>query len=154
MSQPPKKKRLALALAGGILALLFVAFAVWIIHEANIGRDNALFKLVRATPYGDKIGHFFLAGFLTVVANFFLSHRVWRLGRVPLPVGSLLIVSLAALEEASQFYLPTRSLDFMDFVANLVGILAFSLPVFFVQRKRRSAAGWAGSAKGRRDFRE
>jgi len=59
-----------------IAGIAFFVFVIWIIHEANIGRDNFLFKTVRATPFGDKIGHLFLAGFLTLVIIFLLQNRV------------------------------------------------------------------------------
>ncbi len=127
-----------LLVLSGILTL---AFTIWLIHEANIGRDNALFKLVRATPYGDKIGHILLAGILTLIANYFLKNRVWRVARVPLPVGSLIVVAILALEEASQYYLPTRSLDIIDALANLAGIALFSIPALVFRRRTNPPVG-------------
>lgn len=117
--------------------LCFLAFTVWIIHEANIGRDNALFVLVRKTPYGDKIGHFFLAGLLTLAANFVLRNRSWQLGYLRLPIGSLVVLGLAVLEESSQHFLAYRSLDLADAIANLAGIATFSIPAL-VSRSRRA----------------
>lgn len=120
-----------------IFAALFLVFTVWIIHEANIGRDNFIFKTVRATPYGDKIGHFFLAGTLTLIANFLLKYRFLNLKSLILPYGSLLILAIAILEESSQNFLPTRTLDIKDALANFAGILAFSIPAILVARRKR-----------------
>lgn len=134
----PKRSKLfycALSLAG----LAFLVFTVWIIHEANIGRDNILFKTVRATPYGDKIGHVLLAGFLTLVLNFFLRNRAIRTGKLILPWGSLAVFAVAVLEEASQYFLPTRSLDINDALANVLGILIFSIPAIVMRRRADSA---------------
>ncbi len=116
-------------------ALSFLVFTIWIIHEANIGRDNFIFKTVRATPYGDKIGHFFLAGTLTLIANFLFRHRAFRL---ILPYGSLAVLAIAIIEESSQYFLPTRSLDIMDAMANVLGILVFSIPTLLLAKKRKS----------------
>jgi len=123
----------AASLLGALSAL---AFIVWIIHEANIGRDNALFHAARATPYGDKLGHVLVAGVLTLVANFLARQRVLRIVRLPLPIGSLLVLGLAIAEEASQLYLPTRSFDLADGIANLCGIALFSIPTILASRKR------------------
>lgn len=129
MAKRSKLYYLALTIAG----LGFLVFTVWIIHEANIGRDNILFKTVRATPYGDKIGHVLLAGFLTLVLNFFLRNRALRPWKLILPWGSLAVLALAVAEEASQYYLPTRSFDVVDALANLLGILLFSIPAIVIR---------------------
>ncbi|MDQ8198145.1 VanZ family protein [Pelagicoccus enzymogenes] len=131
-------KRRIITLAVTCCAIAFLVFTVWIIHEANIGRDNILFKTVRATPYGDKIGHFFLAGILTLTANFLFRHRCWRLARLSVPYGSILILAIAIIEEASQYFLPTRSLDIYDALANFAGILAFSVPAILWPRPAKS----------------
>ncbi|MBK1880648.1 VanZ family protein [Pelagicoccus mobilis] len=122
---------LAVSLAG----IAFLVFTVWIIHEANIGRDNILFKTVRATPHGDKIGHVLLAGFLTLVLNFFLRNRAFTLRKLILPWGSLAVFAIAVIEEASQYFLPTRSLDIKDALANLLGIILFSIPAILSRRR-------------------
>ncbi|EDY81656.1 hypothetical protein VDG1235_1274 [Verrucomicrobiia bacterium DG1235] len=135
--KPTTGKRRLFIIATSLLATLFIVFTIWIIHEANIGRDNILFKTVRATPYGDKIGHFLLAGALTIVVNFFLRHRAFLLKGFPLPYGSLIVLVIVALEEASQHYLPTRSLDIKDALANFAGILVFSIPAIVVTKRIR-----------------
>ncbi|MDQ8179719.1 VanZ family protein [Pelagicoccus sp. SDUM812005] len=132
-------KRRIITIGATLLALSFLVFTIWIIHEANIGRDNILFQTVRATPNGDKIGHVLLAGFLTLVANFLFRHRYWQLARLRLPIGSLVVFAIAVLEESSQYFLPTRSLDIFDALANLAGILLFSIPAILWPRKARSA---------------
>lgn len=141
MPQSSAKKKV-LILIGTVLAIAFLVFTVWIIHEANIGRDNILFKTVRATPYGDKIGHLFLAGALTLVANFLCRNRMLLRNRLTLPLGSLIILVIVILEEASQYYLPLRSLDIKDGIANVLGIAIMSLPAYYFDRRKqlRSAA--------------
>ncbi len=134
MIQPPRRRILRFAAA--LASIAFIAFIVWIIHEANIGRDNALFKLVRATPYGDKIGHFFVSGLLALAAHFLCRGKIWRVAKIPIPIGPLFVLVALTLEEASQAYLPTRSFDVMDGLANAAGVIVFSLPLCFSRRER------------------
>ncbi|MDQ8203911.1 VanZ family protein [Pelagicoccus sp. SDUM812003] len=130
------RSKTLLYLAGSLLSLGVLGFSIWLIHEANIGRDNILFQTVRATPYGDKIGHFLLAGVLTLAANFALRNKAARWGPLRLPYGSLVILVLVITEESSQYYLPTRSLDLVDALANFAGIVVFSIPARLLDKRR------------------
>lgn len=121
-----------------IAAVAFLVFTIWIIREANIGRDNILFQTVRATPYGDKIGHVLLAGLLTLVANFLFRHRAFQRRFLILPYGSSVVLAIAIIEESSQYYLPTRSFDIMDALANLAGIFVFSIPALIIAKRRKT----------------
>lgn len=136
MPDTSSPSRTALRIVATLAAVSVIVFTIWIIHEANIARDNILFRTVRATPYGDKIGHCLLAGLLTLVANFLFRHRCFKLSKAPLPRGSLLVALLVLLEEGSQAYLPTRSFDLYDALANFVGIAFASLPAIWLFYKK------------------
>lgn len=117
--------------------LSFLVFTVWIIHEANIRRDNILFQTIHSIPNGDKLGHVLLAGTLTLTANFLLRCSVLRRGLIMVPYGSLIVLGVAMAEEASQHFIPTRTLDPLDALANLTGIILCSIPaVLYAKRKR------------------
>lgn len=118
------------------LCLAGLAFAAWLIREASIGRDNDLFRLIRATPYGDKIGHVALAATLTFVLSFFLRFRCWRPFDIPLPMGAAIAAALMAAEELSQHFVPTRELDLQDALANFVGILLVAIPMAILTARR------------------
>lgn len=120
------------------LAALFVAFFAWILWSAYAGRDNPFFQLVRATPHGDKIGHVFMAGLLTIAANVLCRFRTFRIGRVPVGYGSAIAFVALAIEELSQAFSPLRTLDILDATANLTGIAITS--VFAYRIARRKAA--------------
>jgi VanZ family protein len=63
----------------------------------------------------DKLGHLLGYGGLAFFAvGFFGRRRWWRT--------VLVLAALSALEEASQRFLPARTLDGWDLAANLVGI--------------------------------
>ena len=104
------------------ITICFSLFILWIIYAADTGLDNVFFVLVDAIPYGDKLGHFFLFGILTLLLN--LALRFKHLNQLPL--GSLLVFAFVILEELSQYFFPNRTLDIADIIADVLGILAFT----------------------------
>lgn len=108
------------------LALMLFSFIVWVIFMANTGQDMLLFKVTRQIPFGDKLGHIFVFGGLTLMANLAFKGKVLngKLGSVYWGTAAVLI--FVTLEELSQHFVATRSLDLLDYLANLVGILSFT----------------------------
>ena len=68
---------------------------------------------------GDKLGHLGLVGTMTVLLNLTLKRR--KAG--PLMLGSMIVLTAMILEEGSQYFIPARSFDGFDSLANLVGVL-------------------------------
>lgn len=85
----------------------------------------------------DKILHFSVFGVLglLIIRGMMLSNikrsLIWTL-----IIGSM----FAALDEWHQFYVPGRDASFYDFVADVLGILFFSLAYYWYQRKKRGRA--------------
>ena len=71
----------------------------------------------------DKVGHLCFVGLLTILFNCFLSYRFVKIGDRKFLVGTVIIVVLVSIEEFSQNYLPTRSFESLDLVANYCGIV-------------------------------
>jgi len=117
-----------------VLALCFFSFILWVIYQANTGQQNVFFQLVAAIPYGDKLGHFCLFGFLTLLVNFSLNFKTLRLGSSQLYLGSILVSTFVIVEELSQFFIPSRTLDPLDLLADFVGIMTFSLLSVYLQK--------------------
>ena len=107
-------------------AITFFAFIVWIIYMANIDANNFFFDLVKATPYGDKVGHVFLYGFLTLAANLAFKIRTFVVYGWNLYIGTAIVSLFVLVEEISQVLLPSRTFDLVDLVADIVGITVFS----------------------------
>ena len=107
-------------------ALLFFCFIFWVIAQANTGGDNIFFRVVGTLHYGDKIGHFFLYGVLTLLANFALQHKAIKLLNRRLQVGAICVAVFSISEELSQLLLINRSADMVDLVCSLLGIIVFS----------------------------
>lgn len=112
-----------------LLALVLFAFIVTITILADVGHHDPIFDLIRTTPYGDKVCHFLFFGLFAFFVHRSLGFRSWRLfgtGGVGVPVGPLVILTLATLEELSQQFFPYRTLDVVDWLADFAGISLFT----------------------------
>lgn len=121
----------------------FFTFIVWMIYTANIGGHSVFFELVGAIPYGDKLGHMLLFGLLTLCANFTLSFTILKLRLWPshykprLYKGTLLVTLFVLIEEGTQYYIPTRTFDLYDLLADAIGIGLFTYISYLSSRKRQ-----------------
>lgn len=120
-----------------IPAALFFAFIIGIILLADSGKKNALFTFIKATHHADKVGHLVLYGILTALLNFALEFRGLRLGKFTLQWGAMAVFAFTIMEELSQYYFPSRTVDIKDVIADLIGITIFSyLSCLWHRRKR------------------
>ncbi|AJQ94096.1 VanZ family protein [Gynuella sunshinyii] len=120
-----------------LITLLFVLFIARIIFLADTGGDSIFFDLGKAVPYGDKVAHFCLYGLLTLLVNWAFQFRQLSLYRWRPYLGSILVVVFAVLEELSQGWFPTRTLDIVDLLADAAGITVFSVISFWLQRTQQ-----------------
>ncbi|HIL39661.1 MAG TPA: trypsin [Methylococcales bacterium] len=126
------------------IAVMFFGFITWIIYLANTGGHSVFFDFTRAIPYGDKLGHFCLFGILTLLGNLALKMRLVTIARFKIYLGSLLVLLFVTVEELSQEFIATRTLDYGDLVADFLGVAVFSFlaswvsSVYFSEKKRRA----------------
>lgn len=106
--------------------LAFFLFICWIIYMANANINNIFFELINMIPAGDKLGHFFLFGMLAMLVNLALNCRTFKFRQYSVQLGGFLIFSLTIFEELSQHFFPNRTVDIVDLIANLAGILFFN----------------------------
>lgn len=111
------------------------SFIGWIIYQADTGAKTTLFLLVESLPLGDKFGHIWLYGALAFLLNLSLALRQVQVKNYSIYWGSLIVLVFALLEELSQQFFATRTLDVMDLVADAIGI---GLADFLLRRKNRS----------------
>ncbi|MCW3173311.1 VanZ family protein [Shewanella subflava] len=109
-----------------LMAGAFLGFIIWIIYLANTGASSVFFDLIKHIPYGDKVGHCLLFGTLTFLANLTLKFNTITLGRVSAYIGSCLVAVFVLVEEISQGFIPSRTLDGADLLADALGIALFS----------------------------
>ncbi len=119
---------------------LFALFIGWVIYMADTQQSMVFFDWVEEIPYGDKLGHFFLFGFLTLGVNIGWKMRGFTLGNLKIPYGSVGIVTIVVVEECSQYFIPSRTLDMTDIIADFIGIAVFSFIAYAIEEyisKRR-----------------
>lgn len=112
-------KRILVILA----AFGFAAFFVALVVIANRGEGHQWWAFLDHVPYGDKLGHLGLAGTLSFLFNLALPMRHksnWILGFITYPTIGLGV--LLSLEELSQAFIPSRTCDLVDWLADLVGL--------------------------------
>lgn len=119
--------------------ILFIAFSVFIalvIRTANTGQGGRYWSFLNHIPLGDKLGHLILMGTLCLLMNLALRCRTVRIGRIPILLGTLLITLFVIAEEISQIFLPHRTFDFGDLLADAIGIALASLLARLAHRTR------------------
>jgi len=117
-----------------LISVAFLVFIIWIIYLANTAQSSIFFEFVASLPYGDKLGHFCLFGFLTLGANFAFKLKSYKLLSFNVYIGSIAVFLLIIIEELSQYFIPSRTLDATDLLADIVGIITFSLVTKFISK--------------------
>ncbi len=110
-------------------------FVSWIIFQANIGANNLFFSWIRTIPYGDKIGHFCIFGFLTFVSLFASRFHHFYLKRLRVYSAALAVTVVVIAEEISQGFIPSRTLDAGDLIADMAGIVLFSVGAIWLNNQ-------------------
>ena len=109
------------------LSYLYFLFIAWILYLAYAGEPSIFFELVKAMPYGDKIGHVVLAFLLTLFCTHATQYKrftITQLKKCSIYWGTLIVFFLCALEEGFQLTSPLRTFSAYDLAADVVGILA------------------------------
>ncbi|WP_052573083.1 hypothetical protein [Haloferula sp. BvORR071] len=131
----PTALRLALVCYGALF--------LGIILNADRG-GGQFYHFITELPLGDKAGHLGLVGTLSLLLNLSLNGR-----RAPRPLagimlGTLLVAGGMSLEECSQAFFPSRTLDWADGLANLAGATAGELGARYFLRRKRDGQAAAG----------
>ena len=117
-----------------IMAICFFVFIVWIIYLANTGGSSIFFDFVRSIPNGDKLGHIGLFGLLTLLSIIGFRFKSVSVARFRVYYGVGIVLSFVILEELSQVFIPSRTFDLVDMLANIVGIALASIACFAIHR--------------------
>ncbi|MEW6997415.1 VanZ family protein [Colwelliaceae bacterium BS250] len=110
-----------------ILSVAFLGFIAWVIYLANTAQNSVFFEFVASIPYGDKLGHFCLFGLLSLGANFAFKLKSFKLVSVEVYAGSVFVFLFVLIEELSQYFIPSRTMDITDLLADIFGIIVFGL---------------------------
>jgi VanZ family protein len=119
-----------------ILLVFYVFILAFIIFLANQKGTRYLLSFVKNIPYGDKLGHFLLMGFLSFLLNMALSSRTFKLWKFNYLLGSLIGLIVVTIEEISQIFVRGRTFDWGDLVFDYLGIFLFGELARFICRRK------------------
>jgi len=107
-------------------------------YAANTGRELMFFQMLEYIPMGDKLAHVVLIGTLAFLLNLLLGGKTFTVRGVQILLGSCIVFGFITIEEFTQMYIPTRNFDWMDLMANYIGIVGASIK-FRGQKSERFA---------------
>lgn len=110
-----------------ILPLGFFIFIGFIIYLADTADHNFAFRLIGHIPYGDKLMHGLLYGVMALLLNYGLKFKSIKFLGFNMQLGAIIVLVFATIEEISQYWLPSRTFDLGDLLADFVGVVLFSL---------------------------
>ncbi len=113
-----------------ILPLSFFLFISFIIYLADTADYNFAFRVIGSIPNGDKLMHGLLYGVMALLLNYGLNFKSKKIFGFNMQVGAMIILTFAGLEEMTQYWLPSRTCDIFDFVADVVGVVLLSMIVW------------------------
>ncbi|MCJ7566269.1 MAG: VanZ family protein [Anaerolineales bacterium] len=108
-------------------AAVFILVLILIVFAANLGFGPSFFSFVYLISGGDKVGHFFLMGFLSLLVNMALCSSRVRIFSLEFPKGSLIVLTAVTLEEFSQLFLRFRGFSIADLLFDYIGIILFGI---------------------------
>jgi VanZ family protein len=96
---------------------------ITIIVIADRGEGTLWWSFLDRIPCGDKVGHLVLVGTLSLLCNLAIPSRpcaagLWRF----ITLTTLVLLALLSLEELTQAFIPTRTCDLFDWLADLAGL--------------------------------
>jgi len=109
-----------------ILPLTFFSFILFIIYLADTADYNFAFRVIGHIPYGDKIMHGLLYGVMALLLNYGLGFKSIKIFGFYMQIGAIIILIFAGVEEITQYWLPSRTCDIFDFMADMIGVTVFS----------------------------
>ena len=118
-----------------LLTVLYILALAAIIYMADHKEYESVFTPIKAIPFHDKLGHFFLMGLLSFVVNSSFPGLRVKLWSTVLK-GSLIVASLVTLEEFSQLFITFRSFDPGDLLFDYLGIIIFGELAFYIASKK------------------
>jgi VanZ family protein len=117
--------------------ILFILVLAVIVFAADSGKMPGFIAVLYDFPNGDKVGHFVLMGFLSLLVNLVVLSGPGRRTLRRAITASLVVAGVVALEEFSQRFFPRRNSSWGDLASSLAGIIVFGgLAWFLVERKK------------------
>lgn len=117
-AKPDTFRRIAFRIA----AIAFGLFLIAVMVIADRGEGDSWWPFLHRIPFGDKTGHVLLFGTLNFLCNLaFPKFRIRFLPRL-ITATTFVLLILISLEELAQAFIPTRTCDLKDWLADLAGL--------------------------------
>jgi len=88
-----------------------------------------VFSFLRYVPFGDKFGHFFIFGLLSLALVSAIRNQ--RATSIGIALATLIVI----VEEGLQIFSSTRSFSISDLAASLTGVFVFALGAHFARNR-------------------
>lgn len=105
-----------------IAACAFIILFIAIIVIADRGEGSRWWAFIDRILYGDKVGHLVLVGTLSLLCNLAVPTRPYAWLPRFITLTTLVLLVLLSLEELAQAFIPTRTCDIFDWLADLAGL--------------------------------
>lgn len=105
-----------------VAAGVFIILLISIIVIADRGEGCRWWPFIGRIPYGDKVGHIVLIGTLSLLCNLAIHPRPCAGLPRFITLTTLVLLVLLSLEELAQAFIPTRTCDLFDWLADLAGL--------------------------------
>jgi VanZ family protein len=115
-------------------ALGFILFIIAVVVIADRGEGNDWWPFLGRIPFGDKAGHVGLFGTLALLCNLAFPNRR---PSAFITKTTLVLLAIISLEEISQAFIPGRTLDLSDWLADLLGLACGQTLALAMLRKLR-----------------
>ncbi|MEQ8811318.1 MAG: VanZ family protein [Imperialibacter sp.] len=118
-----------------IPSLLFFLFLCFIIVMADTNHKLGLMKIIEGVPFGDKVGHFMLFGFLAGLINVALRFRRLKLWSLDINMAGVLVLCFAIAEEFTQLAFANRTFELADMLSDVLGVWSFVILSEWIWRR-------------------
>ena len=105
-----------------LLAVGFFLFLLMVAYWADTGTMPGWIVAITRFPNSDRVGHLVLYATLAYLLTVAFPFRRVKLWRWSIPLGVVIAIAFASLEEFSQLFIPGRTADFIDLGAGYLGI--------------------------------
>lgn len=107
---------------------------IGIVLIANSDNGKTFFHFVNYIPGQDKTAHFALFFTISLVVNMLLNFKYLYILNKKVLLGSIIVFSIAFIEEFSQLFLVGRTFDLIDLLADFLGVFSVLFVVKFFKR--------------------
>lgn len=116
-------------------AVAFIVFLILVIIIADRGEGEKWWSFIDHIPYGDKVGHLGLIGTLSLLCN--LAFHPRQPGWLPrwITLVTLILLVILSGEEIAQAFIPHRTCDIFDWLADLAGLATGQVAALWMRKR-------------------